>query len=189
MKPHRQKIFICSVVLSIVISGCATFGSIPDAQPLPDNHGILVVRVRNVLGLKFQLQFVPYKDRTTRSDRVNEYFAGPTEALLVKSGTYDYWVIQAPAGDYMWGKIIAFSYPANFEADMHDGNWFRIEPGKVNYVGHVTVVADDENLWNASRIGIVVENNAKESMSYMRRFYPEYSKRFQFVNNVTQFRN
>ncbi|PZU22841.1 MAG: hypothetical protein DI584_15700 [Stenotrophomonas sp.] len=124
-----------------------------------------------------QLQYKKFLAQETRESMTREYFLGPDEAVVIKPGE-KYWLMSVEPGDYMWSKVFAYTREASF----HSSNRFTVEAGKITYVGHIEVIADQD------MARIIVKDDEADMVRYIQSHYPIYYSNMKMEKSVTEFR-
>lgn len=175
---HAVKI-IRSIAIFLVfalITSCASTRSIADGVRVKPSLGLVAFKVTTNLD-HAQLQYKKFLAQETRESMTREYFLGPDESVVLKAGE-KYWLMPVEPGAYMWSRIFEYSREARF----HSSNRFTVEAGKITYVGHIEVMADDD------MAKISVRDDEADMTRYIQANYPIYYSSMKMEKSVTEFR-
>lgn len=152
-----MKLFIQFMLLFGLLSGCAQpIAKLKNDQdkPLDANTGYLLMSVDTNISL-------------------HSIFIGGTKYLKLteqdlKSGS-NYIMVDVPAGDY---EITDIKLNRYLKIILDDDMWgFHVEPGKINYIGHLSVDA----LWSLfsfDGVHALLENQSTSALEYLERNFP-----------------
>lgn len=166
---------VLAFLLLFTLAGCATTRNLADGAPITPEDGVLVFHVTSRFPVA-QLQYREFSTKNSFGYFFAEEFTGPEGSFLNKAGE-TYWVKRVKAGEYMWSKLLIDTRYAIF----HGSNRFTIQPGKIMYVGHLTI----DEMGGAARID--VQDREQEARAYLEANFPQYLKTMAFDKSVTVF--
>ena len=147
-----------AVLLSLVLSGCATNANITDGKLPQSDQGLVALQINS--GDIYVLDFVPYVQTPTLKDKM----ANPALKLVVKRGL-GYYVVPMKAGVYRMGYINGPGY-----ADLSHWSGFSVKAGEITYIGFLNL--DVQGHHDAWTMHTNVYNFGRSMKEYLANNYP-----------------
>lgn len=166
------------LTILLLLTACASTGSISDGSQVDPLNGIVVFKVTTNIE-HGQLQYKKFSLQETPESLRREYFFGPDQSVVIERGE-KYWLMSVEPGDYMWSKVIA--NPDRRTASFHSSNRFTVESKEITYVGHIELSED------SGMVRISISDDESDMISYIRSNYPIYFSTMKFSKSVTAVR-
>lgn len=164
-----------SLLLSLLLSGCAIKSSIPDGEPIGVNQGLLVFKaISNVNN--GALAYVPFDKNSNFGTQLLEGYLGPKGVFAFENGEKIF-VTPVDPGEYMWSK---FSIPG-WAAYLHSSNRFVVRPGCITYIGDIRV-----NISNG-KVGLTAIDREDKIKEHLREKFNKYSNSMPFEKSIAEF--
>ena len=139
-----MRLFI-ALMLAVALAGCATKSSVDDGQKLETGEGFIALHIdSNIAG---NLWYIEYSSTNNFMARLGDAYR-QTTGVHVYNGQR-YWLLNRPAGEYMWHQFNTGTATASLRAS----NRFRVKPGVITYVGHLQVHVAGNHLSLRARDG------------------------------------
>lgn len=153
-----MKQFLLLICVGWLLSGCIQpISKLKNDQdrPLDSNTGYLLMSVDTNVDLhSIMLSGTKYLQLTAQD---------------LKFGS-NYIMVDVPAGDYEISDIKLNRY---LVIELTDDMWnFHVEPGKINYIGHLSVDA----IWSYysfDGVRAILENQSTNALEYLERHFPK----------------
>lgn len=162
----KRPLLLILSMLGLIDCAAGNIKNVKDTAKLESTEGILVTNVVSNARMKVTID---------RIDR--EHSTLSSVAMQIKSGE-NFRVIAIPAGDYFWSGIYVSNRYRNFDGYFR----FKIIPGKINYIGDAYININ----WDRRRFHLVFVDHNLEARQQLKESYPNVSRSYVQVDNVTQ---
>ncbi len=180
-----MKKFLFLLIPFLVLSGChGSHQRVNDGEILEKGTGLLLAKVINKTYSSLGIDLVDYDQNYSPFSHKETFFYKYSVKNILrspKSSDERYLLVKMPEGKYMLGKV----YLHGVGQSRFKGTYFKIEPGRINYVGDITIQVRMENQYPKTSIHIDI--NEGKAKGALKKDYPNFNELLLFKTNRINF--